>query len=130
MSLFIRDAFAEETPATTTATTTAPAQSGGIMDMGGSHGQGGYGTLIFLGVFFVIFYLLFIRPQSKRAKEHRSMLQNLAVGDEVVTSGGILGKIKKVDDNFFCIEIADNTQIKVQKPAIAASLPKGTIKAE
>lgn len=125
MSLFIQDAAAE----TTTTATVAPASTAGV-SAPAAHEQNGYGTLLFLGVFFVIFYFLFIRPQSKRAKEHRTMLQALTVGDEVVTSGGILGKIKKIEDNFILLEIAPNTEIKIQRPAIAASLPKGTMKAE
>lgn len=87
----------------------------------------GLGSLLFLGVFFLIFYFLFIRPQTKKAKEHRNMLQKLEKGDEVVTSGGILGKITQVADSFFTVEVAQGIEIKVQKPAIAACLPKGTI---
>ena len=91
---------------------------------------GGLSSLLFLLVFFVIFYLLFIRPQSKKAKQHRAMIQDLAKGDEVITSGGILGKITEVSDNYFTVEIANGTEIKVQKPAISASLPKGTINSD
>lgn len=76
----------------------------------------------------VIFYFFLIRPQSKRAKEHRELVSALAKGDEVVTTGGILGKVNKVTDDYVVIEIATNMEIKVQKHAISATLPKGTIK--
>ena len=79
---------------------------------------------------FVVFYFLLIRPQSKRAKEHKKMVETLGKGDEVVTSGGILGKITEVGDNFATVMIADNVEIKVQKHAIANVMPKGTTKAE
>ena len=86
------------------------------------------GSIVMLLGFMVIFYLLFWLPQSKRAKEHRTLISNLAQGDEVITTGGILGKIKKVSDDFITITIAENIDIKVQKPAIAATVPKGTFK--
>jgi len=82
--------------------------------------------LVFMAV---AFYFIALRPQMKRAKEHRSMLDAIAKGDEVVTSGGILGRVVDISDAFMSIEIADNLQIKVQKNAINAVLPKGTIKA-
>jgi preprotein translocase subunit YajC len=71
---------------------------------------------------------MLIRPQSKRAKEHRAMLAALAAGDEVVTSGGILGRVVEVGDNFVTIEVADGVQLKVQKGQVAALMPKGTVK--
>lgn len=77
---------------------------------------------------FVVFYFLLIRPQSKKAKEHRGMVAALAKGDEVVTSGGLLGRISKVGDNFVELEVADGLTVKVQRPAIANLMPKGTIK--
>ena len=83
---------------------------------------------IMLGIFFVIFWLFIIRPQSKRAKEHRDLIAAITKGDEVVTSGGIAGKVEEVKDSFIHIEIAQGVQIKVQKHAIAAVLPKGTLK--
>jgi preprotein translocase subunit YajC len=84
--------------------------------------------VMFLAAFAVIFYFIFIRPQSKRAKEHRSMLTALQKGDEVVTSGGLLGKITKVTEDFFMLSIAEGTEVVIQKQAIAGSLPKGTLK--
>jgi preprotein translocase subunit YajC len=75
----------------------------------------------------VLFFLVF-RPQMKRAKEHRTMVAALAKGDEVVTSGGILGRIDDLGDAFLTLEIADGVRIKLQKHAISAVLPKGTIK--
>lgn len=89
---------------------------------------GGIEQLIFLGGFVLIFYFLLWRPQSKRAKEHKNLLASLEKGAEVVTSGGILGRVSKVNDEFAILKIADNVEIPVQKQAIAAVLPKGTIK--
>ena len=77
---------------------------------------------------FVVFYFLLIRPQSKKAKDHREMVAALAKGDEVVTSGGLLGRISKVGDNFVELEVADGVTVKVQRPAVANLMPKGTIK--
>jgi preprotein translocase subunit YajC len=97
---------------------------------GGAASQGGsLGFLLMMGLFFVIFYFMLIRPQSKRAKEHRAMLAALASGDEVVTSGGILGKVAEVGDNFVTVEVADGVRLKVQKSQIGAVMPKGTLKA-
>jgi preprotein translocase subunit YajC len=79
-------------------------------------------------VIFVIFYFLLIRPQSKKAKEHKQMVGSLAKGDEVVTNGGILGKIAKVGDNFIELEVADGMHVNVQRQAVATLMPKGTIK--
>jgi preprotein translocase subunit YajC len=77
---------------------------------------------------FVVLYFLMIRPQMKRQKEQKSMMDALAKGDEVVTSGGILGKLTKVTDAYLTIEIADGTEVLVQKGAVSTLLPKGTIK--
>jgi preprotein translocase subunit YajC len=79
-------------------------------------------------VIFVIFYFLLIRPQSKKAKEHKQLIEALAKGDEVVTNGGILGKIVKVGDNFIALEVAEGLNVKVQRQAVATVMPKGTIK--
>ena len=79
-------------------------------------------------VIFVIFYFLLIRPQSKKAKEHKQLIGALAKGDEVVTNGGILGKIVKVGDNFIALEVAEGVNVKVQRQAVATVMPKGTIK--
>ena len=77
----------------------------------------------------VVFFFLFIRPQQKRAKEHKAMLEALNKGDEVVTSGGIVGKVTRLADEFVVIQVSDSLELKFQRGAIAASLPKGTIKA-
>lgn len=79
-------------------------------------------------VIFVLFFFMIIRPQMKQAKEQRNMIAALQKGDEVVTSGGIVGKVTKVTEAFVVLEIAENTEISVQKHAIMSALPKGTIK--
>ncbi|AIC22116.1 MULTISPECIES: preprotein translocase subunit YajC [Pseudomonas] len=84
---------------------------------------------IFLVGFLVIFYLMIWRPQAKRAKEQKNLLGSLQKGDEVVTTGGIAGKITKVTDDFVVLEVSDTIEMKFQKGAIAATLPKGTLKA-
>ena len=87
------------------------------------------GMYIFIIIAFaLVFYFIVWRPQSKRAKEHKELVGGLSKGDEVVTSGGILGKITKVEEQFVVVEIAEKVEIKVQKGAIASALPKGTIK--
>jgi preprotein translocase subunit YajC len=83
---------------------------------------------IMMAVFVVIFYFLLIRPQQKKQKEHQAMLGKLAAGDEVVTAGGILGRIIEVGDQFLTIEIADNVRIKVQRFQVTTIVPKGTLK--
>jgi preprotein translocase subunit YajC len=109
MSFFISDAWAEAAP---------PAGAA----------QGGLSSLVFLIVIFAIFYFMLIRPQAKRQKEHKKMVEALAKGDEVVTNGGVLGKITEVSDNFVQLEITEGVQIKVQRQAVAQLMPKGTIK--
>ncbi|ACT48839.1 preprotein translocase subunit YajC [Methylotenera mobilis] len=79
-------------------------------------------------VIFLLFFFMIIRPQMKQAKEQRNMIAALQKGDEVVTTGGIVGKVTKVTDAFVTLEIATNTEINVQKHAIQSALPKGTIK--
>ena len=79
-------------------------------------------------VLFAVFYFLLIRPQLKQAKQHKELVSSLNKGDEVVTNGGLLGKIKEVGDNFVVVEIAKETDVKVQKQAISAVMPKGTMK--
>lgn len=86
-------------------------------------------TLPMLIGFGLIFYFLIIRPQSKRAKEHRDLLAGVAQGDEVVTAGGMLGKVFKVSDDIIVLEIADNVKISIKRSAVAAILPKGTLEA-
>ncbi|CAN1509619.1 MAG: preprotein translocase subunit YajC [Sulfuritalea sp.] len=81
-----------------------------------------------LVVIFVLFFFMIIRPQMKAAKEQRAMIAALQKGDEVITSGGIVGKVTKVTDAFVSVEIATNTEITVQKQAVQSALPKGTIK--
>ena len=77
---------------------------------------------------FAVFYFLLIRPQMKRAKEHKNLVANLGTGDEVVTNGGLLGKITKVDESFVTVELTENVRVRIQKHAIASVMPKGTIK--
>lgn len=79
---------------------------------------------------FIVFYFLLIRPQSKRIKEHKSMIDSLKKGDEVVTNGGLLGRVVAIGENFVEIEPALNTQIRVQKQAVATLMPKGTMKGD
>ena len=85
-------------------------------------------TLLFPILIIVIMYFLMIRPQMKRQKEHRAMLDKLSRGDEVLTNGGIAGTVADIGENFITVEIADNVSIRVQKGAIANVLPKGTLK--
>ncbi len=89
---------------------------------------GGLGSFLPLIIIFAIFYFMLIRPQMKRAKETRAMIAALAKGDEVITVGGVVGRIEELSDSFITLEIADKVSIKVQRNAISAVLPKGTIK--
>ena len=88
------------------------------------------GVMQFLPIIlmFVVLYFLMIRPQQKKAKEHKALLEGLGKGDEVVTASGMVGRITKVGDDFVTIEIAANVEIQMQKPSIAVVLPKGTLK--
>lgn len=108
MNFLISNAYAEGP---------APAPAGGGLEL-----------ILMMGVFFAIMYFMIIRPQQKRAKEHKQMLESLSKGDEVVTGGGVLGKVAAITDNFIELSIADNVTIKVQKQAIATVMPKGTMK--
>lgn len=83
---------------------------------------------IMLAIFAAVFYFLIWRPQSKRNKEHKSLIANLGKGDEVSTSGGLVGKITKVEENFVVMEVAENIELTVQKGAVLNVLPKGTLK--
>ncbi len=85
-------------------------------------------TFLPLIILFVLFYFLLIRPQMKRAKEHRQMVEALAEGDEVVTNGGVAGRITSLGDNFIDVEIADKVTVKVQRQSVSSVLPKGTLK--
>ena len=84
-------------------------------------------NLILFGGMFLLFYLLLWRPQSKRAKEHRELVASISKGDEVMTSGGLLGKVTKVTDDYMSMQVADGVELKLQKSSVAAALPKGTI---
>ncbi|MCF6203777.1 MAG: preprotein translocase subunit YajC [Methylococcaceae bacterium] len=106
MSFFISDAMAQAAPEAT------PGLEG----------------LLFPLAILLFFYFLFIRPQQKRTKEQKLMLDALSKGAEIVTSGGVLGKVVEVDDNFVKIEVCDNTFIQVQRHAITNMMPKGTYK--
>lgn len=109
MSLFISNAYAQSA--------------------GGAQG-GGFEMLIMLGVFGLIFYFMLYRPQAKRVKEHKNLVAALGKGDEVLTQGGLVGKITKVsaEKDFIEISLNDNNNIVVQKGAVTAVLPKGTMK--
>lgn len=109
MSFFISDAMAEGAA--------NGAQAGSPM-----------GSLLFMVVIFAVFYFMLIRPQSKRAKEHKKMTENLQKGDEVITNGGVLGKITGITDEYLTVQIAENVEVKIQRGAVATLLPKGTVK--
>lgn len=105
--MFISNAYAEAAP---------PVQSAGLMDF------------LPLIVLVAVFYFFILRPQSKRAKEHKAMIEALQRGDEVVTGGGEVGRVSKVYEQYVGVELAENVEVTVQKSAIQAVLPKGTIK--
>lgn len=86
-------------------------------------------SILFFGGMILIFYFILIRPQSKRAKEHRNLVSDLAKGDEIVTNGGLLGKITGVSEQYVTLEVADNVELKIQKQSVATVLPKGSLKA-
>lgn len=102
---------------------TAWAQEAGAAGSGGAWVQ-----LLPLVLIFVVFYFLLIRPQTKRAKEHREMVGKLASGDEIVTNGGLLGRITEVGESFLTVEVADGVRVKIQRFQVAQLMPKGTIK--
>ena len=83
---------------------------------------------VFLIGMFVVMYFLLIRPQQKRAKDHKNLLKTLKKGDEVVTNGGVVGKVNSVDESFAALEIADGVVVKVQKQGINQKMPKGSAK--
>lgn len=91
-------------------------------------GGGELFQIAFLVGLFVLFYFIAIRPQRKRQKEHAEMVASLSKGDEVVTSSGILGRIKSLDDNYMVLTVADNVDLKFQRIHVHAVLPKGTLK--
>jgi preprotein translocase subunit YajC len=95
---------------------------------GGATSGSGLSALLFPVALIVVFYFLLIRPQQKKQKEHRQMVEALAVGDEVITGGGVLGKVTEIGEQFMTVEIADGVSVKVQRHTVATVLPKGTIK--
>ncbi|MES2018564.1 MAG: preprotein translocase subunit YajC [Pseudomonadota bacterium] len=109
--MFISNAFAQAA---------APAANGGLM--------GNLGTFAIPLLMFVVMYFLMIKPQQKKAKEQAELMAGLVKGDEVVTAGGLLGKVVSVKDTYVTIEISANTEVVVQKHAITTVLPKGTLK--
>lgn len=109
LSFLIQDAMAQQTGTT-------------------SAGEMGLLNLLFPIILIGAFYFLLIRPQTKRAKEHKQMVDGLKKGDEIVTGGGVLARITDVGENFVQLEIADGVQIKVQKQAVGSLMPKGTYK--
>jgi preprotein translocase subunit YajC len=109
LQFFVSNAYAD--------TAAAPAPQGG-----------GLSLMMMTGIFILFMYFVMWRPQSKRAKEHRNLINSLAKGDEVVTAGGILGKVVKVSDTYLVLSLADNVEITMQKSSISNVLPKGTLK--
>ena len=109
--MFISSAFAQ----------TAPAAAGGDM-------QSSLMSMLPLVLMFVVLYFVMIRPQMKRQKEHKAMIEALAKGDEVATAGGVLGRVTKIGDTYLGVEIANGVEIQIQRSAVVQVLPKGTIK--
>ncbi|MDF2444954.1 MAG: yajC [Moraxellaceae bacterium] len=107
MSLFIANAYAQGAPAA---------------------GPSMTGQLVMLGIFAAVFYFLLLRPQLKRQKEHKALMDALQKGDEVVFAGGLIGSVQKVDGDFAVIELASGVEVKVQRSSVVVTLPKGTIK--
>jgi preprotein translocase subunit YajC len=105
--MFIRDAWAQAAPGA---------------------GGGGFESIFLIVAMFAVLYFLMIRPQMKRAKEHKTMVDALQKGDEVVTAGGVLGRISKIGESYVSVEIARDVEIQVQRGAVQTVLPKGTIK--
>ena len=95
---------------------------------GGGPASGQLSFLLMMVAFVAIFYFMLIRPQQKKAKDHQAMISRLSTGDEVVTSGGILGRVVEVGDTFVTLEIADGVRVKVQKFQVTQLMPKGTLK--
>ena len=110
--MFISSAFAQAAPAAT----------------GGSDMFGSLGQLLPLVLMFVVLYFVMIRPQMKRQKEQRSMVDALAKGDEVATAGGLIGRVTKLDDQFLNLELAPGVEVRVQRSAVTRVLPKGSLK--
>jgi preprotein translocase subunit YajC len=110
-TVFISSAYAQTAPAPAAADPT-----------------GGFGSILMLLPMFLILYFIMIRPQMKRQKEHKAMIEALAKGDEVVTAGGLVGRVAKLGETYVHVEIANNTEIQVQRSAVVQVLPKGTYK--
>lgn len=108
MGFFISDAMA--------AGAAAPGQSDGTFSM------------IMIVAIFVLFYFMLIRPQNKRAKEHRELISNLKKGDEIITSGGMLAKVVSLDEQYIKVSLAEGVEINLQRAAVSSVLPKGTLK--
>ncbi|MBW7931582.1 MAG: preprotein translocase subunit YajC [Gammaproteobacteria bacterium] len=85
-------------------------------------------SMLPLALVFVVFYFFLIRPQSKRQKEHKEMVSKIAVGDEIVTAGGVLGKVTELGEQFVEVEVSAGVRVKIQRHTIGAVMPKGTIK--
>ena len=111
--MFISSAFAQTAPA-------AAAEGGGLM--------GSLTGMLPLVLMFVVLYFIMIRPQMKRQKEHRAMIEAIAKGDEVATSGGLLGRVSRLSEGYLHLEIASGVEVQVQRSAVAQVLPKGTVK--
>ncbi len=109
--MFISQAFAQAAPAAAAGSTESTLFS-----------------LMPLVLMFVVLYFIMIRPQMKKQKEHKAMIDALAKGDEVVIAGGVLGKVSKLGDSFIHVEVANNVELQVQRPAVIQVLPKGTYK--
>ncbi len=108
--MFISQAFAQTAPA---------AAAGGA--------ESSLFSLLPLVLMFVVLYFIMIRPQMKKQKEHRAMIEALAKGDEVVIAGGVLGRVSKLGDSYLHVEVADGVELQVQRPSVVQVLPKGTI---
>ena len=108
MSFFISDAMAEG---------------------GAAAGQADFTGLIFMVGLFIVFYFLLIRPQVKRAKEHKKLTESVTKGDEVVTGGGLLGRVIETTDSFVTLEISEGVEVKIQRQSVSSLVPKGTISA-
>ena len=111
--MFISSAFAQTAP--------AAAAAGGDM-------QSSLMSMLPLLLMFVVLYFVMIRPQMKKQKEHKAMVDALAKGDEIITAGGFLGKVSKLGDSFLSIEVANGVEVQMQRSAVVQVLPKGTIK--
>lgn len=109
MSFLISDAFAA-------ATSAQPAQADGTF------------SLVMIAAIFVLFYFMLIRPQNKRAKEHRELIGKLKKGDEIITSGGMLAKVVSLDEQYIKVSVGENVEFTLQRSAVSTVLPKGTLK--